>query len=209
MASSKNIFQARRSLKLATRVASMVRCPSSRRQLGSIWIILVMMEFRLPFSDHSQDAVYSSHCLEHILDYRSALREWYRVLKIGGYLVIAVPHHFLYERRRQLPSHWNRDHKRFYTPGNLLREIEDALEPNTYRVRHLADNDFGFDYSIPPREGAVGCQEIELVLEKLKKPFWDLEDGTSRIYHASEFSARLEKRALLPLESDFLSPTPA
>src|SRR5277367_6626606 len=38
----------------------------------------------LPFLDYSQDAVHASHCLEHIDDYRNALREWHRVLKIGG-----------------------------------------------------------------------------------------------------------------------------
>jgi len=158
---------------------------------------------RLPFPDESQDAVYSSHCLEHIKDYRSTLRDWYRVLKVGGYLIIVVPHQHLYERRCELPSRWNDDHKRFYTPSSLLREIEEVFEPNSYRVRHLTDNDSAFDYLIPPCNGAVGCQEIELVLEKRQKPPWDLEDGTSRIYYASEFFSRLEKRALLPLETDF------
>ena len=36
---------------------------------------------RLPFPDSSQDAVFSSHCLEHIADYATALRDWSRVLK--------------------------------------------------------------------------------------------------------------------------------
>ena len=98
----------------------------------------------LPFADDSQDAVFSSHCLEHIDDYRSALREWHRVLKVGGFMIVAVPHQFLYEKRRSPPSRWNQDHKRFYSPASLLGEVESALEPNTYRLRHLADNDAGF-----------------------------------------------------------------
>jgi SAM-dependent methyltransferase len=61
---------------------------------------------RLPFPDESQDAVYSSHCLEHIQEYQDVLREWYRVLKIGGYLIVIVPHQHLFERRRELPSRW-------------------------------------------------------------------------------------------------------
>ena len=90
----------------------------------------------LPFPDRSQDAVFSSHCLEHIEDFRNAIREWHRVLKVGGFLIIAVPHQFLYEKRRNLPSRWNADHKRFYTPASLLAEVELSLAPDSYRVRH-------------------------------------------------------------------------
>lgn len=45
------------------------------------------------FEDNSVDKLYASHILEH-LDYREArtgLSEWYRVLKEGGEIMIAVP----------------------------------------------------------------------------------------------------------------------
>jgi SAM-dependent methyltransferase len=142
----------------------------------------------LPFPDQSQDAVYSSHCLEHITDYKRVLREWYRVLKLGGYLVIVVPHQYLFERRLKLPSLSNSDHKRFYTPASLLKEVEEAFEPNSYRVRHLVDNDLGFDYSIPPWSPHVsGCYEIELVLEKTRPPYWTM---TGDRYSAAEFRSQ-------------------
>jgi SAM-dependent methyltransferase len=104
----------------------------------------------LPFGDGTQDAVFASHCLEHIDDFGNALREWHRVLRVGGHMVIAVPHQFLYEKRTTLPSRWNADHKRFYTPGSLMMEVEQSLEPNTYRLRHLSDNDLWYDYTVPP-----------------------------------------------------------
>jgi len=126
----------------------------------------------LPFSDESQDAVLAAHVLEHIDNYQEVLREWYRVLRIGGYLVIIVPHRHLYERRCDLPSRWNGDHKRFYSPASLLTEIEQALPVNGYRVRHLVDNDHAFDYRIPPDEPARGGYEIELVLERIARPSW-------------------------------------
>lgn len=129
----------------------------------------------LPFEDNTQDAVFSSHCLEHIGDFKNAFREWHRVLKIGGFMVVSVPHQFLYEKRTALPSRWNADHKRFYTPASLLTEVEAALEPNSYRVRHLVDNDYGFDYSIPPDRHSGGCYEIEMVLEKIATPIWKLD----------------------------------
>jgi SAM-dependent methyltransferase len=132
----------------------------------------------LPFPSGSQDAVFSSHCLEHVNDAHAAIREWFRVLKIGGFLVICVPHQYLYEKRLTLPSQWNRDHRRFYTPATLMADIEAALEPNSYRVRHLIDNDLGYDYTIPPHQHPGGSYEIELVLEKIAPPLWRLANPT-------------------------------
>src|SRR4029077_8433990 len=51
---------------------------------------------RLPFPDESQDAVFSSHCLEHVDDAKAAISEWFRVLKTNGFLIICVPHQHLY-----------------------------------------------------------------------------------------------------------------
>lgn len=47
----------------------------------------------LPFADNSVDLVYASHVLEHIwwYDTEFALREVYRVLKLGGKLEVHVP----------------------------------------------------------------------------------------------------------------------
>jgi SAM-dependent methyltransferase len=130
----------------------------------------------LPFADGSQDAVFSSHCLEHIPDHLNALRDWFRVLRVGGHMIVAVPHAHLYERRRRPPSQWNQDHKRFYTPAALLAEVETALRPNTYRVRLLEENDEGYAYDTPPDQHATGCYEIMLVLQKIVPPAWQIED---------------------------------
>ena len=124
----------------------------------------------LPYQDKSQDAVFSSHCLEHVEHYRSALAEWYRVLRVGGYLILAVPHQWLDERKALLPSLHNRGHRRYYTPASLMREIEDSLPVGGYRVRHLRDNDDNFDYTVPPHMKARGCREIELVVERIEQP---------------------------------------
>ena len=136
---------------------------------------------RLPFPDGSQDAVHSSHCLEHIPDSRTALADWYRVLRVGGYIVVIVPHQWLYERKATLPSRFNRSHQRFYTPASLLAEIEQALPVGGYRIRLLRDNDEGFTYNVPPHQHAGGCYEIELVIEKIQIP----------TYHASLTSSSL------------------
>lgn len=128
----------------------------------------------LPFESETLDFVHSSHCLEHIEDYKAALQEWHRVLKVGGYMIITIPHKFLYEKRKNKPSKWNIDHKRFYTPASLLAEIEEALEVNSYRIERLIDNDLGFDYTKGPDQHSWGCYEIEVIVKKIKKPDWEL-----------------------------------
>ncbi len=125
---------------------------------------------RLPFEDASQDAVFASHTLEHIDDWRTILADWFRVLKIGGFLVIAVPHQQLYERRAYLPSRFNGNHKRFYTPAVLMAQIEAALPLAAWRLRMLRDIDEGFRYELPPEAHPKGCYEIEAVVEKITPP---------------------------------------
>jgi len=56
----------------------------------------------------------------------------------------------------------------------LICEFEESLVPNSYRVRHLADNDRDFDYRIDPGAHSSGCYEIELVIEKIARPGWQL-----------------------------------
>jgi SAM-dependent methyltransferase len=41
---------------------------------------------------HSQDFVFSSHCLEHIADWKDALRGWIEKLKPNGRLFLYLPH---------------------------------------------------------------------------------------------------------------------
>jgi len=128
----------------------------------------------LPFTDNSQDYVYSSHCLEHISDYVQAIKDWHRVTKIGGHIVTVVPHQFLYEKKQKLPSKWNADHKRFYTPASLLAEFEKALPPNSYRIKFLEDGGTGTNYAAPAEDHGSGEYEITLVIQKIQKPDWDL-----------------------------------
>jgi adenylyl-sulfate kinase len=128
----------------------------------------------LPFKTDSQDYVFSSHTLEHITDYKNALREWHRVLGNDCYMVITVPHQYAYEKKKELPSKWNGDHKRFYTVASLVKEIEESLEPNSYRIISARDNINELIHMYPPDKHSDGPYEVELVLQKINKPDWDL-----------------------------------
>ena len=46
----------------------------------------------LPFKDRSLDYVLTSHVIEHFFDPVKAMKEWYRVIRPGGYIFIIAPH---------------------------------------------------------------------------------------------------------------------
>lgn len=59
---------------------------------------------------NAYDAVCSSHCLEHMFKADDALKEWWALVKPGGYLLLTVPDEDLYEQGF-FPSRFNSDHK--------------------------------------------------------------------------------------------------
>jgi ADP-heptose:LPS heptosyltransferase/predicted SAM-dependent methyltransferase len=75
------------------------------------------------FEDGQCDFVFSSHLLEHIEDYRSALAEWMRVIKPSGHLVLYLPHRALYPNIGMPGS--NPDHKHDFTPGQIIEAMEE------------------------------------------------------------------------------------
>lgn len=122
--------------------------------------------------DESFDFVYSSHCLEHMWDVRVALKNWFRVVRHGGYLIIAVPHRDLYEKKRALPSRWNGDHKHMFLIGkaeepdtlDLVEEIRSSLQD--YDIKYVKTCDEGF-FSKDDMTHSVGEFQIEAVIQKL------------------------------------------
>jgi len=70
------------------------------------------------FGSASMDFVYSSHLLEHIEDHESALKEWWRLVKPGGHLVLYLPHRDLYPRIGTKGA--NPDHKHDFAPEDIV-----------------------------------------------------------------------------------------
>ncbi len=71
-------------------------------------------QFMAGVQDGAFDFVHSSHCLEHLRDPEEGLKNWLRILKPGGYMVIMVPDEDLYEQG-VFPSTFNTDHKATFT----------------------------------------------------------------------------------------------
>lgn len=71
-------------------------------------------QFLASVEDDSVDFIHSSHCLEHLVDPAEGLKNWLRVVRPGGHIVITLPDEDLYEQG-QFPSTFNRDHKWTFT----------------------------------------------------------------------------------------------
>ncbi len=67
--------------------------------------------------------VFSSHTLEHIPDYKKALKEWWRLVKDGGYLILYLPHKLFYPNIGQEGA--NPDHKHDFLPEDIISAMKD------------------------------------------------------------------------------------
>jgi predicted SAM-dependent methyltransferase len=93
------------------------------------------------YADESFDTVYASHILEHLTDPIKAIENWLRICKHGGTVIISIPHRDLYERKKELPSKWNADHKYFYLPYQ-------SEPPHTFSVDSMLTKFFEYNYEI-------------------------------------------------------------
>ncbi|MCV0393725.1 MAG: class I SAM-dependent methyltransferase [Nitrosopumilus sp.] len=90
------------------------------------------------FRDNSLDYVFSSHCLEHIVDSKKALREWTRVLKKEGYLVLILPHKNYFPNIGQPNA--NPDHKHDFLPEDVKKMIDEIGKYEIISIDTLHDN---------------------------------------------------------------------
>jgi len=74
------------------------------------------------FAGQSMDFVYSSHTLEHIEDYTTAIKEWWRIVKQGGYLILYLPDEDEYPKCGQPGA--NPDHKWDVSYDKLLAAMD-------------------------------------------------------------------------------------
>lgn len=121
------------------------------------------------FSDSSVDFIFSSHLLEHIQDTEKALREWWRLIKVGGHLCLYLPHKDFYPNRGQEGA--NPDHKHDFLPEDIvtimrkvgywdLRRNEarsEGMEYSFFQVFEKRKKDFGHKYSYRAERPAKTC----------------------------------------------------
>ena len=122
-------------------------------------------------SDSSFDFVYASHILEHLPDIATSLKNWWRILRQNGYLIIYLPHRDLYEKKKALPSNWNPDHKHFF----LIDRDEAPDTIGLVPLLHRTLSNFKLIYAKECKEGHTitdparhsdGEYSIEAVVQK-------------------------------------------
>jgi len=74
-----------------------------------------------PFPKNEVDIIISRHCFEHLLDPIKTLENWYKILKIGGKIIMVIPDH---EKMNTLdPFYSEGQHLHTYTMESLKNLI--------------------------------------------------------------------------------------
>lgn len=94
------------------------------------------------FTDASMDYVFSSHNLEHMVDYKAVLKEWWRVIKPGGNLVLYLPHKNFYPNIGQPGG--NPDHKHDFLPDDIITAMK---EIGSWELLENEERNKGIEYS--------------------------------------------------------------
>ena len=136
-------------------------------------------QFMESLEDNSVDFIHSSHCLEHLHDPYEGLKNWLRVVRPGGYLVITLPDEDLYEQGK-FPSTFNADHKNTFSINkteswskksiNVLDLILSLGQSADLRKIELID--YTYRYSFPRYDHTltpVGESAIEIIIRKREK----------------------------------------
>ncbi len=126
--------------------------------------------------DNQFDFVHSSHCLEHMRDPYVALKNWFRILKPGGYLIILVPDEDLYEQG-VFPSRYNSDHKFTFTIYKPKSWSSDSINITEYLsslgweadIVKIELLDSSYRFNLPHYDQTctpIGESSIELIVRK-------------------------------------------
>ncbi len=142
-------------------------------------------QFMKGVEEDSYDFIHSSHCLEHLHDPAEGLKNWLRILKPGGYIIITIPDEDLYEQG-VFPSTFNRDHKctfTIYKPSSwseksinvldMVRELGSGAE--LVKVEQISTH---YRYQLPRYDQTstpVGECCIELIIRK--RPSDEIQKG--------------------------------
>lgn len=89
------------------------------------------------FANDAIENVFSSHLLEHIEDWQAALREWWRIVKVGGHLSLYLPHADLYPNCGEPGA--NPDHKHDFLPSDIVDFFKLAMPDWTLLANQTRD----------------------------------------------------------------------
>ena len=108
------------------------------------------------FGDESADVVFSSHFLEDIYDYKGMLREFMRIVKPGGRVILYLPHRGLYPNIGQPGANVN--HKHDFVPSDIVSALPGSFVVERNEVCS-DDDEYSFELIIK-KISDLDCGEI-------------------------------------------------
>lgn len=89
-------------------------------------MMLDIDRFPYPFSDSSIDEIYCNHVLEHTKEPDKVLREFHRIMKAGGVLILNVPY---FTRGYSVHVHWHG-----FSIWSVLEDTRSLFEPLSVKL---------------------------------------------------------------------------
>lgn len=117
------------------------------------------------FADNSVESVFSSHLLEHIVDWQAALREWWRLVKVGGHLVLYLPHADFYPNVGEFGA--NPDHKHDFQPSDITDFFRLAFPDWTLMEDQPRNDGNEYSFLLVLRKEAPGHGQVDETIEPL------------------------------------------
>lgn len=112
------------------------------REIGGFGVMIHGDTFRLPFRDATFDRVICSEVMEHVHDWRAAVRELARVVKDGGRVAVTIPT----ATSERLYLHLGDDY--FESPGGHIRIFRPRTLAQGLAEAGLATTGVGFAHAL-------------------------------------------------------------
>lgn len=97
---------------------------------------------KLPFNDSTFGFIVVNHIIEHLDEPVMAFKEWIRILKINGVIILIIP-----DTNYEPYEKWDSDHRQFFTPQTLKDEILDKFQNQIKtEVYNTFNNNFSINY---------------------------------------------------------------
>ena len=137
--------------------------------LNSPWADVKMDVHDIPFEDNSFDVIMCNHVLEHVQDDRKVMKEFYRVIKKGGWGIFQVPidtnrketfdDPSITDPKQREKHYWQDDHVRLYglDYGNILSEAGFEVIEDDYIYK--LDPKLVERYALPKGEIIYFCKK--------------------------------------------------
>ncbi len=141
-------------------------------------------QYMRDIEDNCFDFIHSSHTLEHMVDPFEALKNWTRITKPGGFLIVTIPDEDLYEQGN-FTDKFNKYHNFTFTIRKLsswssksisVIDLIDSLG-DVVSIHKVELIDSGFRYDLPRFDQTrtpVSESAIEFVLRKRTQEEIDL-----------------------------------